>query len=160
MNSHELIDHRHINEQEMTAVKKLISCIKPLLASAKSLLMQEYLTVAKLVEPVHFREAISKVAKSLTLVDTFESQLLKTTITVPEPKAPESKPLRDQIAKRLEQERKRKTKQVNQMKQVKSPPTSREEMNLKSNLKNGSIKMYQTIKGRSSSASSQKDSRL
>lgn len=75
MGSQELnIDHRTVfADQEQISLQKLIGCIKPLLNSAKALLMKEYLLVAKVIEPANFREAIAKVAKSLALIENYET---------------------------------------------------------------------------------------
>lgn len=105
--------------------------------------MKEYLLVAKVIEPINFREAISKVAKSLALIDSYEAA------QQPKPAPKETKPLREQIAKRLEEEKRLKSKQTKPT-VVKSPQT-REETALKQNIKHGSMKLYQTMTIRSGS---------
>ena len=78
--------------------------------------MHEYLLVAKVIEPVNFREAITKVAQSIALIDKYEggknSGPSKAKL---QEKAKENKPLREQIAQRLEEEKRRKFKQAKQV---------------------------------------------
>lgn len=58
-------------ESNMTA-ESLLGQLKPLLLSAKKLLLEEYLKVKDVMKPANLREAIVRVTKSLTLIEAYE----------------------------------------------------------------------------------------